>query len=425
VRLTLFTGPYPVGETMGGIGLRCWELACALAEAGIDVNLVGPPGSDSAWSHGRVRVTVFDEDTWPAAVETSDAVMTGAEADPRVILHAHRTRRMLIAETAVPVEQLDYDRLRNAPDPADAYQEVMDQYLLQTVTADHLIARSDVERAGLYATLATLGRLNPAEHTRSRTLDHLLSLVPIGFGARADAHLTTTTTAAAAASPVETVDFCWSGGIWDFYDTEALCRATALLRDEGLPVRTRFLYVPPAGQDIPEAACLARAVDEYGLHDLIRLPIGPLRHSDRDALLLATRTLICLGRPGAENQLCHRLRLRDALLYRIPVVVDSHGASGDWVRRLGIGLAADPRDVRHLADAMAALTGNSPHHAACRRAIERERPHHQVEKNIGPLLRTLTEGRPAAGAERRARDAAVRALVARRPALAHAPLQLI
>ncbi|GHH80472.1 hypothetical protein GCM10018781_60960 [Kitasatospora indigofera] len=419
MRLTAFTGPYPVGESIGGIGLRFWELACALADAGIDVTLVGPPGTDTAWSHGRVQVTVYDEDTWRTVVETSDAVMTGAEADTPIILHAHTTGRLLIAETGVPIEQLDYDRLRNAPDPADAYQEVMDQYLLQVVTADHLLARSDVERAALYATLAALGRLTPAQHTRSRTLDHLVSLLPIGFGARADAVLATTPI---TARPVE---FCWSGGIWDFYDTEAVCQATALLRDEGLDVRTRFLYAPPPDQETFEAARLHRAIEEYSLQDLVLLHPGPLRHSDRDSLMLATHALICLGRPGVENELCHRLRLRDALLYRTPVVVDSHGASGDWMRRLGIGLAVDTRDVRQVADAMAALTRDDHQLTACLHAIERERHLHRIEANIGPLLRVLTDHRPAARADRRQREAAVAQILARRPALAHSPLQLL
>ncbi|MFJ8478465.1 hypothetical protein [Kitasatospora sp. NPDC094011] len=419
MRLTAFTGPYPVGDNLGGIGLRFWELACALADAGIDVTLVGPPGTDTTWSHGRVQVTVFDENTWRAVVEASDAVMTGAEADTRVILHAHTTGRLLIAETGVPVEQLDYDRLRNAPDPAAAYQEVMDQYLLQVVTADHLAARSDVERAGLYATLAVLGRLTPAEHARSRTLDHLVSLLPIGFGARADAVLATTPI---TAPPVE---FCWSGGIWDFYDAVAVCRATALLRDEGLTVRTRFLYAPPPDQTIAEAARLHRAIEEHDLQDLVLLHPGPLRHSDRDRLMLATRALICLGRPGVENELCHRLRLRDALLYRTPVVVDSHGASGDWMRRLGIGLAVDTRDVRQVADAMAALTRDDHQLTACLHAIERERPLHRFEANIGPLLRVLTDHRRPDRADRRRREDAVAQILARRPALAHTPFQLV
>ncbi|MGH3379430.1 MAG: hypothetical protein ACRDP6_32325 [Actinoallomurus sp.] len=419
MQLTIFTGPYRVGANIGGIGLRCWELACALSDAGVPVTLVCPPGSDTTWSRSHLAVVLFAEDTWRDIVEASTAVMTGAEADTRVILHAYRLGRPLIAETAVPVEHLDYDRLRNSADPTDVYGEVMDQYLLQVLTADHLLARSAVERAGLYATLATMGRLTPQQHERSRTLDHLVSLVPIGFAAAADRTLTS--------SPVtaEPVEFTWSGGIWDFYDTEPVCRALALLRDEGQPMRVRFLYAPPADQEVAEAARLTRIVDELGLQDLVLRYNGRLAHSERDGLMKATRALMCLGRPGVENQLCLRLRLRDVLLYRTPVIVDAHGASGDWVRRLGIGLAVDTREVRQVADAMTALASDNGLLTPCLHAIEAERSHHFFEANIGPLLDFLADRRRAADAGSPVQTEAIERILRRRPALAHDPLQLI
>ena len=418
MRLTIFTGAYPVGQDIGGIGLRYWELAQALAGTGVHTTLVCPPGSDPSWTRAGVAIETFGEDTWRDRVDASAAVMTGAEPDPRVILHAHRAGKLLIAEAGVPVEHLDYDLLRGAEDPARVYAEVLATYQLQVLTADHMVTRAEIERAGVYATLACLGRLSPLQHARSRTLDHLVSLLPIGFGQAADL--------AARAAPVtaEPVDFTWSGGIWDFYDTGAVTAALTLLREEGVRPRVRFLYAPPAHQLVDEAGRLEAAVRREGLQDQVQRYPGPLDHTARDGVLKASRALVCLGRPGVENEICVRLRMRDALLYRTPVVVDRHGASGDWVRAQGIGLAVDTRDPRQVADALTALARDTAAYTGCLHALERIRPNHFFEANIGPLLRVLEAGERAPDAGCSAQSAAVERLLADFPALNDAPLQL-
>lgn len=415
MRVSMFTGPYPVGEHMGGIGLRMWEIAGALADHGIDVTLACPPGSDTGWSGPGRRVTVTGEDNWAHLVDAADAVLTTDLPDARVLLRAWHRRIPQVADNAVPVEHLDYAAVTAADNPTEAYDDLRDAFLLQAWTADHFLVRSAVERAGLIGALAGIGRLGPAHHGTARTLAHLVTSVPIGFTG------TASTPAQAAAATVAATEYAWSGGVWDFSDTAVLAGAVARLRDQGRPVRVRMLYLPPPDQVIGEGQRLRHLIDRLNLREHIVLPARPLPHTERDGVLAAAGALVCFGRPGVENDTCHRLRLRDALLYRLPVLIDAHGASGDWVTQTGIGVAVDTGNLDRVADAMAALAFEPEVARRCRAAIDTVRSRHRIDTTVGPLVRFLRSGRRAPDADGARQRAAVAQLIRRRPALTGPP----
>ncbi|WP_162795805.1 glycosyltransferase family 4 protein [Nonomuraea lactucae] len=419
MRLTMFTGPYPVGEMLGGIGLRLWELANTLADEGIEVIMACPPGSDPSWSRPGVQVRLFDETGWPHLVAQTDGVLTTDLPDARVLLHAYQLGKVLISENSPPIEHLDYHRILVSTDPQGLYDDLVARYLLQAWTSDHFVVRSSVERAGMLGTLVGIGRLSPAQHARSRALSHLLTLLPIGFTTRA-------AEIADAAPPTCTpTEFVWNGGIWNYYDTNVLLRALRDMRAAGRPGRIRFLYGPPVDQHIAEADRLLEQVNRPDLRDIVIYPDEPLPHTARDGVVKSSRVLVCLGRDGAENHTCHRLRLRDALLYRLPVVIDAHGASGDWVRQLGIGLAVDTGDPQEVTDAMNRLAFDQTAYDRCRAAIERVRPAHTYEANVSSLLAFLGAGNRALDAASPRQKTAVAGLLRRRPTLTATPLNPI
>jgi hypothetical protein len=413
----MFSGPYPVSERLGGIGLWLWELGQALSAAGVEVSIVVPAASDLSWP--GIRLVPFDEDTWAGLVDGADAVLSTDLPNTRILLRAHAAETLVVTENAVPVEHLDYSALRAAADPGGVYDELRARFLLQCWLTDYFLVRSPAERAGVIAVLAAAGRLDAAHHGRSRRLAHLMSLLPVGYTSHAADH------AARAEVCAEPVEFTWSGGLWDYFDTGPVLDAVAQLHGAGSGVRVRFLYPAPAGQPLAEAARLEQRRAARGLHDLVELYPAPLAHTARDGVLKASRALLCIGRDGIENYTCHRLRLRDALLYRLPVVIDSFGASGDWVAQTGIGLTVDPYAPGALAGAMQRLTVDQTLYQRCRAAIDAVRPAHRYEHNLTGLLGFLRAAARAPDAGSRRQHEAVTALLAAHPALAQAPAHLI
>uniref|UniRef100_UPI002AD3DE04 hypothetical protein n=1 Tax=Frankia sp. Cr1 TaxID=3073931 RepID=UPI002AD3DE04 len=250
MNVVIFSGPYPVGEQMGGVGLRLWELAQTVAGAGVGVALVTPTGCDLTCP--GVEAMVFAEERWPDLIDAADAVVTTDLPDSRLLLYAHAAGRLLVTENAVPIEHLGYDGVRRACDPDEAYADLRDRYLLQTWLSDHFLVRSPVERATTIAVLAAAGRLGYLHYITGPTLPDLISLLPVGFtddaAARADRARVT----------VEETELVWSGGIWEYFDAGVLLHALVLLRDGGTTVRVRFCYPPPPGQRLGEASRLLR-----------------------------------------------------------------------------------------------------------------------------------------------------------------------
>lgn len=414
MRIVLFCGPYPVDEHLGGTGLRMWELAQALAGDGAGITLVVPRPSSFAWP--GITITTFSEDTWPELIASADAVITTDLPDTRLLLHAYHCGVLTIVENAPPIEHLHYAELRNAPDPQALYDELADRYRLQLLVADHLLVRSAPERASTLGALVATGRLGWLHHRKSPAMRHLITLLPVGYSRNAEQHA-----AGSDGAPGKAADLVWNGGIWDYCEPSPLWPALALLRDEGRPLTLRLLYPPP----LHARDAIATAIRRHGLEHLVELPDVPVPHHERDRLLQAARALVCTGTDGAETQTCHRLRLRDAFLYRLPVVIDHYGASADLVAQHGIGAVADPSDPRALAKALAAAARDGAVRDGFLASLEEVRGRFTFEASMSGLRDFLSAGRHAPDIGTRRHREALADLLARRPLLADVPTHLI
>ncbi|WP_197370589.1 hypothetical protein, partial [Streptomyces clavuligerus] len=146
-------------------------------------------------------------------------------------------------------------------------------------------------------------------------------------------------------------------------------------------------------------------------------PDKPVGHRERDGWVKAARALVFTGGRTAENATCHRLRLRDAALYRLPVVVDPYGASGDLVRALGIGPVADPDTPDALAGALLAATADGPPRTGYLTALDRAAGRFTLERTLRPLLAWLDTGHRAPDRNTPDLVRAVDGLLAAHPAL--------
>ncbi|WP_322769892.1 hypothetical protein, partial [Frankia sp. Cr1] len=182
-----------------------------------------------------------------------------------------------------------------------------------------------------------------------------------------------------------------------------------------------FCYPPPPGQRLGEASRLLRLRTDLDLTGQVLLHPPGLAHTTRDGVVKASRVLVVLARPGIENDTCLRLRLRDALLYRLPVLIDAHGASGAWVTETGCGLAVDTTDPADVAAALSRLLTDPALYHSCVTALSAIRNAHRYATTTGPLLRFLERGRHAPDASHARQTAAVAELLGRRPALADPP----
>lgn len=410
--IALCAPAYALGTS--GIGVRVWELAQALA-AWLDVAVIARAPAGFAWP--RVQLCdAADERTCRQVLDAADAAVFYDLPDTRELLRLHARGTVLVCENAVPIEHLEYHAIRAGQAPDAAHRDLVARYELQVLLSDHFLIQSDVARATLIASLCHVGRLTRRNYDESPSLEHLFSWLPLGFSEAARQH--------AERSPVgRAVDFVWSGGLWDYYDPVALVRAVERLADAGRPVSLRFLYPAPTDQVLREARRVRELLADGHLERHVEWPQQAPAHFERDALLSSARAAVCLARPGIENATCVRLRLRDTLLYRLPLLVDPFGATATEVRALGLGLVADPRDPAALAQALDALAHDDALHGRLVARIDALRRDYVLDAHVAPLVEVVRQRRHAPDIGSASHRRLVEALLARHPELSSAPSQ--
>jgi hypothetical protein len=314
----LDTGSYPLSRwRVGGIGLRASEFADALSTE-CEVRVLVPDEDDDLVPLGDAEP--IRRPDWEAALAEADAAVFFDCPDRGRLEQAVESDVLLVSENVAPIEHAEYPSLLAEPDPAAAHQEIVATYARQLAVSHHFLCRSVVERATLVANLCLVGRIGPADVARSRTLDHFVSLVPIGYSARS-------ARSARAAIPNHLADFLWTGGIWSFYDPAVFVRALAHCQAQGVALTGAFLHAVAQPDNAGLIASLEDETARLGIEDAVRFVRAPIAHEERDGFLLGACGLICIGRPGIENETCVRLRIRDNRLFGLPLVVDGHGAT--------------------------------------------------------------------------------------------------
>ncbi|MFI2415101.1 hypothetical protein [Streptomyces sp. NPDC018947] len=405
-RIGILAGPYPVDDQLGGIGLRLWEMAQALADAGHRVTVCAPYASD--FTHPGVTVVAGGEKETVAA---SDAVITTDLPDTRLLLDAYERGTLLIAENAPPIEHLHFDAFTGPGAEVEAlYRDTVARWRLQLLLADHLLVRSEAERASTLGALVAAGRMSALHHRAGADLADLVSLVPIGYNRHS---LHTADTAAAVKDGA--CELLWNGGVWDYCRPDPVLQALAA--DPTSAFRLRLLYAPPPGR----LEGLLAAADDLGVAERVLLPEEPVAHRARDGWVKAARAVVITGERTAENMTCHRLRLRDSALYRLPVVVDGYGATGDLVAALGIGPVIDPNHPQALAAALRHAVADGPERDRYLAALDTARSPHRgrfaLERHLAPLLSLLESGHRAPDRTDRHHQAAIHTLLTCHPGL--------
>jgi glycosyltransferase involved in cell wall biosynthesis len=351
--LLLDAGDYPLGqETIGGIGLRVAELAAALSQH-FPVYVYSPATADDE------PVDVGDAQLVTAAADWA-GLLTGAVVmfffdmpDPRRLEQAVTSSKIIVSENAAPIEQLEYPRLRrHGVFDTGTYQRLVDTYRYQLTHSDLFVARSAIERVTLIANLGAYGVLSVADLDRSRVLEHRIITIPIGFSATAigSAH---------RSSASQRGEVLWTGGLWEFMDPAAAVRAVAAARADGTEVTLRFLHAAPHPDTERTRTGVTALARELNVTQHVVLHTDPIRHSDRGRYLREAAALICLARPGIENETCVRLRVRDCRLYGLPLLVDRFGATATELAADGLAIPVDPADTGSIAEYLKLLVADS------------------------------------------------------------------
>jgi glycosyltransferase involved in cell wall biosynthesis len=344
-----------VNDNMGGVGIRSWELAQALAKA-CQVTLAVP--NENTLSSTSVKLVAFD---WTAG----DLRPLAREADVILIqgftLHFHPYLRELgiplVVDLYVPylleslVWHVDDDWQTWKP----AYEEYLRVQLELLRAGDFFICASERQRDYWLGWLNAQKRLNPHTYRHDPTFRMLIDCVAFGLPSTPPKQnrpvLKGILPGIAAGDRV----ILWSGGLWDWLDPLTLIRAVAGLVPTHPELKLYFMgtrHPNPivSGMTMPDRAInLARELDLYEQSVFF----GEWVPYDDRANYLLEADLAVVSHPGhIETHFSFRTRVLDCIWAGIPLIITEGDAMADWVRSHDLGLTVPAQDVQSLAKAI-------------------------------------------------------------------------
>lgn len=381
MKLAFFCNNYPVDSTLGGIGLRILELSQVLSK-NHEIIIVTSHHSD--FNLYPIKLVSKTENQNFEILEWCEAAFFSDMPDYKLLLQAHKLNKIIICDNAVPLEQIGYNEVKTSSFPDFSYKLLVKIFELQVLVSDIFVTRAKIERTTLLSALALAGRFNCLNFETSSTLNHMVFDVPIGFNLLSEQHKKK------VSSTKLSFDYIWSGGVWDFYDACAVIKAVAAgKKNKNDSLKIKFMYPLIKDGSLKEPIQLLKLISDYNISDLVSISNEYIVHYSRDHIIQSGRALISLSKPGIENETCHRLRLRDVFLYEMPIIVDSYGATGEFVRNTGIGLAVDTIDPVTILNNMVQLISDKSLYMKCIQNIKIHRVKHIYDNSLIMLEKRL------------------------------------
>lgn len=377
-----------VDANMGGVGVRNWELAHALA-AHCQVTLAAPNVVDLP--PRGVEIVAFD-------LEKGDLRPYAAAADVIVahgfILHFHPYLREMGVPLAVDLytpyllESIVWHDQDDWAQWIPAYQEYLRVQLELLTAGDFFFCASERQRDYWLGWLHAQKRINPHTYRWDATLRKLIDVVP--FGIQEGAPVAERPALKGVRPGIAAGDrlALWSGGLWDWLDPLTAIRAMTLLSERRPELKLYFLgtrHPNPVVQNmkiVAQAEALAR---ELGLYERSVFFGDWVPYAQRGAYLAEADLALVSHREHIETRFSFRTRILDCIWAGLPVVSSAGDEMAALIERDGLGFVVPPDDPAALAAALEAVLerGGRPAFAP---AFERARQSFRWSRVIQPLL---------------------------------------
>ena len=349
-----------VGVQMAGPGIRCWELARALAgEFQVSLAVPGHPRLEGE----GFALLAYDSDDKPSLERLEE--IAGNQTDTVVasgqLLHTMPFLRHLdvplVADVYIPVavESLAWNSSSEASEQEQAYRYSWQVTRAVARHADLLICASERQRDFWLGALAAHGRLHPRVYAGDPDLRALIDVVPFGCQAQPP-HPGPALKGIWPGIGRQDRVILWGGGVWNWFDPITLLQAMPLVLEQHPKAKLVFMGANhPDSDRVPEMerAREAKALSqELGLEQKAVFWGDWIPYRERGAYLMDADVGVSLHRDSIEVRLAFRTRLLDAIWAGLPMVLTRGDELGEEFERLDLGYAVDAGNLEQVARAI-------------------------------------------------------------------------
>lgn len=392
----LFVSADPVGETMAGLGIRCFELARALSPV---ASVTVAHGGEEQGEHRGVRLLPFRPHApraLRAPVAHADVVVAHPQW-PLVGRWLRRARARVVIDLYCPetLETLELAASSTRVERRQLTATTLDRLHAALRTGHNFVCASESQRDLWLGAMLALRLIGPELYDRDASLRETIDLVPFGAPSGPPperARGGPRETIAAVGADAELV--LWNGGIWRWLDAETAISAVAELASRRPKLRLVFMGGAPEHPAAAESTRAARALAaELGVLDsIVHFHDSWVPYAERGAWLADADCALSAHADHLETRFAYRTRVLDCFWARLPVVCTSGDDLAERIERERLGAVAPPRDPHALAAALAQVldAGRDSYSGALAAAAEQS----SWERVARPLARWIAAPRP-------------------------------
>ncbi len=349
-----------LGEAMSGPAIRYWELAHALAAAGLSVTLAAP--APLARASAQVALVAYEREGGAAlrdqARQCQACLLSGFSLYRYPFLRALPVPLIVDLYDPFVLENLEIHAAE--PLAAQAGTHRINLAVLQDLArrGDFFLCASDRQRDFWLGLLMAAGRINPYTFRADRTLQQLIAIVPFGLPdeppRRQPAALKGVWPGIAPGDQV----VYWGGGLWEWFDPLTAVRAMAAIAARRSDVKLVFAGVRHPNPEVPAVRMAAQAQQlsaDLGLTGRSVFFGEWVPYAQRVAYLLEAEVGLSLHFDHIETRFAYRTRLLDYIWAGLPMVVTQGDVLGDQAQAAGLARAVPPEDPAAVAAALLAL----------------------------------------------------------------------
>jgi GT2 family glycosyltransferase/glycosyltransferase involved in cell wall biosynthesis len=403
VRHLLIISHETIGPKMAGPGVRCLEMARALAPH-CRVTLAAP-GQPAAEAPG---VTLLGYDS-PAdldpALNAAGVVLAVGQMVSR-IPRLRQLDRPLIVDWYDPFE---IEKLAMVDTVRPEHWSLADQeshldLALQAQAGDFYLCASDRQRDLWLGLLLASGRLNMQTASADRTARALIDVVPFGLPSSPPKRSGPAIKGCIEGiGPTDKVLY-WGGGLWQWFDPLTLLEAMArvgvqrpdakLFFAAGLHFDTKTVPAMPIyGQVQARAAELGLLGRSVFFGDWIP-------YAERGNVLLEADLGLSLHNDGLESRYAFRTRLLDYIWAGLPMIVTGGDPLSEVVAQNNLGCVVPAGDGEALAGAILQMLGRVEARAEMAERFAAVARSYTWERVVEPIARFMDQPRFAPDARR-------------------------
>jgi hypothetical protein len=351
-RRVLFVCADPVGSSMAGAGIRCFELARVVARHAEVVIAHTGPADETFEGIPTVAYRPHAPRRLREPLARADVVVAQPQW-PLINRWLRRGRAELVVDMYDPET---FETLELMADERPSLRRIYTDLSLDRLhdalrTGHHFMCASEKQRDLWLGAMLSLRLIDPRGYQRDPSLRSVIDTVPFGLPDAPPLPIT----GAGPRGRLPGVDerselVLWNGGLWNWLDPATAVRAVARLAERRPRIRLVFMGAATRAAATRATSAARATARELGVEgSVVHFNESWVPYEQRASWLAQADCAISTHAEHLETRFAFRTRLLDCFWSRLPVVCTAGDELADRVQREDLGATAAPGDVGRVA----------------------------------------------------------------------------